>query len=78
MGGQREHFRLPPRDYVPVMAKQVTPTELREMCHWHALPDGWEGMEYEDFLEQRRELIGKVIEEAYGKLRGAVDELRVS
>ena len=65
----------PPRDYVPVMAKQVTPTELSEMCHWHALPDGWEGMEYEDFLEQRRELIGKVIEEAYGKLRGAVDEL---
>ena len=74
-GGTTRAFPTPPRVTMwPVMAKKVTPTELRDMCHWHALPDGWEGMEYEDFLEQRRELIGKVIEEAYGKLRGAVDD----
>jgi len=58
-----------PSDYVPTMTGRVTPAELRSMCHWHALPDGWESMEYDDFLQRRRELISKVIEEAYNGLR---------
>jgi predicted HTH transcriptional regulator len=40
------------------------------MCYWHALPDGWESMEYQQFLEARREGIARVIRDAYRKLAG--------
>jgi predicted HTH transcriptional regulator len=35
------------------------------MCHWHALPVGWEKMEYGEFLEARRKLMAKVIREGF-------------
>jgi len=38
------------------------------MYHWHALPDAWEQMQYREFLEARRILIARVIQEAYQKL----------
>lgn len=60
-----------PTEYAPVMEERFSSVELREMFHWHALPDGWEEMEYEGFLQARRELIAGVIEEAYTKLREA-------
>ena len=41
------------------------------MHYWHALPNGWEAMEYGQFLQKRRELMAKVIFEAFSKL--AVD-----
>ncbi len=60
-----------PAEYVPTMEARFSAADLRQMYHWHALPDGWEHMEYEDFLQRRRELIARVIEEAYVKLREA-------
>lgn len=58
-----------PSDYVPVMSKAVNPDELVRQYQWHALPDGWEGMAYEQFLGQRRERIARVVEGAYERLR---------
>lgn len=46
------------------------------MYYWHALPDGWEHMQYRDFLRQRRELIAKVIRDAYQRLAGTPSEAR--
>ena len=60
-----------PADYVPEMEARFSAADLRQMYHWHALPDGWEHMGYEDFLQRRRELIARVIEEAYVELREA-------
>ena len=34
----------------------------------HALPDGWEHMDYHDFLRQRRILMAKVIKRGYERL----------
>ena len=61
---------LPPIEYVPILNARFTDTELKQMYFWHALPDGWEDMEYQEFLRQRRELMSKVISEAYKVLAG--------
>jgi hypothetical protein len=37
---------------------------------WHALPDGWEKMEYQEFLGRRRVLIAGVIRKGVEKLFG--------
>ena len=60
----------PPSEYVPVLNKRFKGKELERMYYWHALPDGWENLEYEDFLRQRRELMAKVIRDAYHSLGG--------
>lgn len=59
----------PPVDYVEELQRGCDAKDLERMYYWHALPDGWERMNYQDFLIARRELIAKVIGEAYKELR---------
>lgn len=42
--------------------------ELENQRRWHALPDNWENMEYNEFLRHRRLLMAEVIREAFTKL----------
>lgn len=55
----------PPEEYLPVMQQQVSAKMYEQMAYWHALPDGWESMDYRRFLERRRELMAGVIKDAY-------------
>lgn len=57
-----------PVRYLPVMREQVPKKDLERQYYWHALPDGWEGMEYRRFLEKRRELIAAVIRDGFARL----------
>jgi hypothetical protein len=63
-----------PPDYWPtqVQAKKTTsgPTDdrLARQVHWHALPDNWQTLAYQDFLAQRRHLMAAVVKEAFGLL----------
>ncbi len=59
-----------PAKYVPLLSKGFLKEELLEMHVAHALPDGWESMDYPTFLEKRRELMAQVIRKAYGRLDG--------
>lgn len=59
-----------PSIYVPVCESRFTPTELERMYYWHALPDGWQHMEYFEFLRRRREQIASVVRDAYMLLSG--------
>jgi len=59
-----------PADYVPALGERFSGKELADMYYWHALPDGWEQMDYPDFLRERRELMARVIRDAYHKLSG--------
>jgi hypothetical protein len=43
------------------------------MYYWHALPDDWEAMQYQDFLRKRRERMAIVIRDAYKGLVGELD-----
>jgi len=58
----------PPSDYFPHYAQRFSADELSQMMEWHALPAGWEHMEYEDFLAKRRELIAGIIRQGFEQL----------
>lgn len=58
----------PPVDYLPDLRARYNHTELERMYELHALPPNWEHLDYRVFLEKRRELMAKVIEEGYTTL----------
>jgi len=60
----------PPPVYWPAQlnAKQLPKEVLDQQRYWHALPDGWEHMDYPTFLVSRRRLMGQVVKDAYAKL----------
>lgn len=58
-----------PADYMKDKLAKIPANEKNTVYADHALPDGWEDMEYNEFLKQRRVLIAKVIERGYGRLK---------
>lgn len=57
-----------PKEYLPHYINRFDRDELEKMYFWHALPEGWEDMEYDEFLNKRRALVANVIKTAYEKL----------
>jgi hypothetical protein len=57
-----------PDSYYPKYASRFTENELSKMLYWHAMPESWEKMEYQAFLEQRRKLIANVTREGFKEL----------
>jgi Putative DNA-binding domain len=62
----------PPGEYLPQLEERFTTQELERMYYWHALPEQWESLPYQEFLKQRRELMAKMIRDAY---KGPAGEL---
>lgn len=60
----------PPVEYWPeqVQAKDLPASRLTKQQYLHALPDGWECLDYEEFLAQRRMLMARVVRDAFRKL----------
>lgn len=58
----------PPADYVPVLRSRFTEREINNRYYCHALPGIWDSLEYQEFLIQQREMIAKVIADAYHRL----------
>lgn len=61
-----------PYDYYPIICKGRTEEEIIKMEEENALPHGWENMNYEDFLVERRKLMSKIIKQAYEKLKNNI------
>jgi hypothetical protein len=59
-----------PRDYLPRIAETVDPETLARQSRWHALPVGWDQLDYQTFLERRRQLIARVVRDAFNALAG--------
>lgn len=57
-----------PADYWPQFNGRYTPAEWPTICYWHALPDNWEALKYEDFLKVRRGLMAKVIRDGFKRI----------
>ena len=58
-----------PADYFQNLFEESVPPSEREQSRFvHALPAGWEDMDYEVFLEARRSLMADVIRGAFKKL----------
>ncbi len=61
-----------PAKYVPRLRDQLKLDDDRwgRMCVEHALPLGWENMQYEDFLRERRRRMAEIIRVAFRQLGG--------
>lgn len=63
-----------PSDYFePLFSERVSAGEAEKVRFWHALPEGWEDLEYDQFLAQRRRGIARVIRAGFEKLALGVD-----
>lgn len=58
----------PPSEYLHHYWQRFTEKEQQDQAYWHALPKGWERMDYQEFLESRRKGIAKVIEDGFERL----------
>jgi hypothetical protein len=60
----------PPAEYWPseVANKAIEEARRVRQEEWHALPQNWVGLDYDDFLEQRRRLMANVIHEGFKRL----------
>lgn len=57
-----------PQQYWPKYIQKLTSNELTQMMQWHALPEHWYEMPYEEFLSVRRGLIAQVIHAGFMKI----------
>jgi len=57
-----------PVSYVPTLKDRFTAEEWRLFHEHHSLPQGWEQMEYPDFLLERRKLMANIIRRGYESL----------
>lgn len=59
----------PPSEYFPLLVHGMDETTRERMFAWHALPDGWTGMDYRQFLAARRRLLAQVVRRGFERLR---------
>ena len=57
-----------PLDYWPKMTGGFDRDRLKKQTYWHALPVGWEQLDYPTFLERRRHHIAKVVRDGFESL----------
>ena len=59
-----------PSEYWPklIADRNLTGEVLKHQQFWHALPDGWESMDYDEFLHKRRRAMAQVAHEAFRRL----------
>lgn len=58
----------PPYEYVPILKERFSKDEWDRFHCLHALPEGWENMDYESFLEIRRRLMSFIIKRGYEQI----------
>jgi len=62
-----------PTEYLQSYRKEFSEDSLARMFKANALPDKWEDMDYWAFLERRREMMAKLIQDGYKKLNSRAD-----
>jgi hypothetical protein len=69
-----------PATYWPAYSQNIATPQLERMQFWHALPDGWHKLAYNEFLVARRRRLAEVIQAGFERLKagsnadeGAVD-----
>lgn len=64
---QQVEQMLRPNEGTPAEQAERRENLARQMRH-HGLPEGWEHLEYDDFLEQRRLLMANVVRDGWNRL----------
>lgn len=61
---------MAPAEYWPLYTPRYKQaSELAKVMEWHALPDGWFEMKYEQFLAARRKMMARVIRKGFECLK---------
>ena len=60
-----------PSEYWPAMSARVSSDKLKRQAQLHALPIGWEQLDYQEFLPRRRSLIARVVRDGFATLWGS-------
>ena len=63
-----------PSVYVPPLDAALSALQREEMYFWHALPNLWWELPYEEFLVERRVRMAAVVKEAWVRLSGGATE----
>ncbi len=58
-----------PADYVPKIRSRFTDEAWKLMHEYHALPQDWETLPYQNFLQQRRKLMAAIIRRGFDSLK---------
>ena len=58
----------PPSDYWAAMTHGMKEQQIKKQAYWHALPLGWEQLDYDEFCEKRRKLISRVVRDGFAQL----------
>ena len=58
-----------PAEYLQKLKARFGDADLATMYHLHALPEDWERMDYNAFLEKRREMMAQIIRDGYQTLK---------
>jgi hypothetical protein len=62
-----------PSVYYPIVCAGMSTDQIRSMEEENALPHGWENMNYEDFLVERRKLMSVKIKTAFETLKKSIN-----
>jgi len=57
-----------PSEYVPKIRPRFSEDDWIVMHRTHALPDGWESVPYDEFLQKRRSLMAQIIRQGFESL----------
>ena len=57
-----------PVAYWPALAARLDPDRLERQIYWHALPVGWEQLDYTTFCDRRRTLLARVVRDGFNTL----------
>ena len=63
------HIYQAPKDYVAYYRQKLGEDGYRKACEDHALPVGFENIEYPEFLKQRRLLMAQIVRKAYERIK---------
>ncbi len=58
-----------PQEYVPEIRSRFTEEAWKSMHEYHALPENWSTLPYQEFLTQRRRLMAEIIRRGFDSLK---------
>ncbi len=61
-----------PSSYYPIICEGRSEEEILQMEADNALPHGWENMDYEQFLVERRKLMAAKVKQAFEVLKNNI------
>ena len=64
-----------PSEYLPEIREILSPERWEQQTFHHALPRGWEQLDYPEFLEKRRNLMAKVVREGFDRISRSTPEI---